>query len=600
MSGTATAPRPRVALRRALTPLRAAYAVVLGEPMREGRLSLGGVDPASRQLAVGALIALVAMLCSLLLNESWRHGALVDVGTDRNAALLPQALVPVTLVALFVAWLAITSGAAAASRPVRLAVAGLFLALNASLAKPAVFPINDSPALAWTPSLALAAYAFVPAVVVLLPEARRWRRVRRRLRPLALGALVLGTGLFFGASLWAQAGQVAAGIPLTVPAQLGGAITSIQAFLVPMVFVSVLSIVNLSYGIAEAASGPFWRLGPLAAKAALLVLLGLKLWREVGRRATEWQVYFEQREAAVIRTLLGLLLLASLAFAARRLRPRARACEEMKERVAYTGALVLALPVLVVVLLSGLKAFLVIVFEATGSVRLLDLPAGWVAVSSPVFWGLVLAGAGALLVRCRRRDSPSREAAIGLALTAVWAEFFLLPEAFGFEPGFDPLLLDATLTAAVAAYLVLRWRALDTRAAVWLGALVGFGWLVSTRGDLVAVVGRLFGLPATIVLAVGLVYALLTDSEFTRRSSRSVPRRARPLLWIGYLLLSATLANWALATHAGDPIEGPILRGFGFLGLPLAAWLLSWRPFDRVGRFAADEHAAERDPTAPA
>ncbi len=70
-----------------------------------------------------------------------------------------------------------------------------------------------------------------------------------------------------------------------------------------------------------------------------------------------------------------------------------------------------------------------------------------------------------------------------------------------------------------------------------------------------------------------------------------LPRRTRALLWIGYLVLSATIVNWVLAIHHENPIEGPTLKGFTFLGLPLAAWLLSWRPFARVESFEADEQA---------
>ncbi len=578
-------------LRRATAPLRTAYHVLLGGPMKEGRLSFEEIDPASRRIAIGGLVALVAMMCSLLLNEQWRAGALVAVGTQANPALLPQILVPVTLVALFVAWLLIVWGAYKPSLWVRAAVCVVFLALNATMARPDVLQVNSSLAIRWTPGLALATYTLVPTVLLLAPELRRWRVLDQYARPASLGALVAGTGIFFGATLWAQAGQLAAGVPLTIPGQLEGAVIEVQAFLLPMVAVSVLSIIGLDYSVTEAASGPFWALSEWAAKGSLLALLAVKIWREIVVRAGYWSVYLRQREAASVRTLLRLGLRAGLALLARRFRPRARASEEAKEGVAYISAFVLYLPVLVVALVGGARAFLVNVLASFGPSLSLQLPANWLSFSSPMFWGAVLAVAVAMLVRHWRHETKLREAALGLAVMAVWAESFFVPEAFGYEPGFNFQLVDSALTVGAAIYLIVRWRALKPRSAVWLGALVGFSWLVSARGDLIGLAGSLVGLSSATVLAIGLAYALLTDSEFTRRPGRMLPKSARPLLWVGYLLLSATLANWVLATHGPDPIEVATRPAFLYLGLPLAAWLLTWRPFERVKTFEADETA---------
>jgi hypothetical protein len=578
-------------LRRVLAPLRVAYHVILGEPMEEGRLSLRGLDTLTRQVAVAGLVALGGLFVSILAVEHWRHGTLVDVGTIDDPAFLPKVLVPVTLVALFVAWVAILWGALDATWWIRLLVAAMFLVLNASLSKPAVVALNSSFALKGTPDLALWTYAAAAGVVVLVPEAGRLARVRRWVKPVAGGAVVVTVGLFFGAALWAMTGQIDSGLPVTIPTQLSGAVLEIQNLLIPMVLVSVAAIVVLSYSISEAVTAPFWRLNPLVVKATLAGLLALKIWREVGVNAHDWWLYIEQRPGAVARTLIGLVLLAGLGVLARYLRPDARASEHAKEAVAYTTAFVLALPLLVFMLVTAIEEFLVIVLSATDQAAWIrtHFPDNWVSASSPAFWAPVIAVAILLLVR--QTSGAVREGALGLLLMGIWAEYFLIPQAFGYEPGFNVKLLDAALTLAIAAYLVIGWRWISGRRAVWLGAVVALAWLVGARGEWVHLIGRFFGLPLTIILVAGLVYALLTDAEFTRESSARFPSSARTLMWLGYLVLSATIVNWVLAIHHENPIEGPTLKGFAFLGLPLAVWLLSWRPFDRAEEFEADEAA---------
>lgn len=597
MSATAPSVHFRSALRRAMASLQVFYQVVLGEPMEEGRLSLDGLDRVSRQLAIGGLLALGGMLVSSVLVELWRKGPLISIGTTSEPAFLPQALVPLTLVALFLAWLVIFWGALRAALWARLVTALAFVVLDGALARPRVLAAHPSFGLRWGPDLALWGYALAPAVLVLLPETRRLPGLKRYVGPASQVALLAAAGLFFGAVLWAQAGAARSGSGLYIPSQLYGAMLTVQGVLVPMVFVSVLAIIELSYSISEAVSGPFWRLSPFVAKACLLALVGVKIWRELASSAGDWLVYLEQRPAATIRTLLGLALLAGLSLLAHRLRPDARASERVKERVAYVAAFVLALPLLVAILVYAFGEFLVGVFSATGASGYLvrNFPSDWVGLTSPVFWAGVLGTAIVLLARSRRRQKgqqkASREAALGLIVMAVWAEYLLVPEALHYAPGFNAVLLDAALTVAVAAYVMVRWRAITAHAAVWLGALVGFSWLLSTQGDFITLLGGLFGLPAVVLLVVGVVYTLLTDSEFTRKASATLPGGSRQLIWIGYLLLSATIVNWALAAHQGNPVDGPTARAFELLGLPLAAWLLSWRPFTRVERFEADEQA---------
>jgi hypothetical protein len=106
--------------------------------------------------------------------------------------------------------------------------------------------------------------------------------------------------------------------------------------------------------------------------------------------------------------------------------------------------------------------------------------------------------------------------------------------------------------------------------------VVLFSWLVMSRGDYISYAGGLVGLPGIVVVVVGVLLTLATGSGFASDDSRRLPRAARPLLWVGYLLLSVVMLHWAQVTHATGQ-DADALTGFFYLGLPVAAWLVGRR-----------------------
>ena len=81
------------------------------------------------------------------------------------------------------------------------------------------------------------------------------------------------------------------------------------------------------------------------------------------------------------------------------------------------------------------------------------------------------------------------------------------------------------------------------------------------------------GLSAVVVVVFGIVWTLLSGSSFTSASSRWLPQPARPMLFLGYVLLSVAILTWDETTHATTSGSDALLAYFT-LGIPLAAWLL--------------------------
>jgi hypothetical protein len=111
-----------------------------------------------------------------------------------------------------------------------------------------------------------------------------------------------------------------------------------------------------------------------------------------------------------------------------------------------------------------------------------------------------------------------------------------------------------------------------------------------SRGDYISFVGRLVGLPAILVVVFGVVLTLASGSAFASESSKRLPAEARPLLFVGYLLLSVVILHWLEVTHE-EGQDAFSLAGFYVIGIPMAFWLagrriLVRREADRAGQGA--------------
>jgi hypothetical protein len=138
------------------------------------------------------------------------------------------------------------------------------------------------------------------------------------------------------------------------------------------------------------------------------------------------------------------------------------------------------------------------------------------------------------------------------------------------------------VTLAVLVVVLVRWRRLETPLLVTALTVLVFSWLVTSQGDYISFLGRLVGLSAVVVVVFGIVWTLVSGSSFTSSSSRWLPQPARPLLFIGYVLLSVAILTWGETTHTASS-DTDQLTAYYFMAVPLAAWLLGRRVLPRRG-----------------
>lgn len=567
-------------MRRLLAPVtavvRPVWEAVWAEPVRTGRISLVGLRPGVAFLARVGVITLAGLMVSLLFSGLWRRGDLVAIEVEETFRFLPVALVTVTVVVLLIAWLLLMWGAMDASPLFRVSVAALFLIVNAPLGVSGALSAGDRFLLTDGPTLLRVAYFLAPAAVVtglLVPRLRR-RRWLATVVGIGLRTLMAGAVITFFVLLVAmEVAMVEEGFPGTAQQLLSGVFVQTSALFMPLVLVAAIGVMDFGFAVAEGLADGARDLPRTILLFALGALVAVKLVIEVGLGWPELSGYVLDRPGATARTVVSVVLLALLVWFVTR-EPTDSDHDSARERLSYYGSIALASPLLVVLVVTGTGAFLV------AQLRLQELP--WLVREFPndalVRYLPPLLALVAIIVGIlwRRRDVESAELGDGLLVLGAWTLVSLGLDRTAREPGFSYALTDVLITLAVAAVLLLRWRRLDLPRLIALTAVVVFSWLALTGGDWVTWVGALFRAPEMLVVVFGLAYTLVSGSGFTAGASPRLPREARVLLFLGYLILSVALLHWDETIHADAPTAITDV-GFFHLGVPIGAWLIGRR-----------------------
>lgn len=568
---------------RATTTLRTMWDVMIADPVRQGRLRLDGLPPVTRQLAIAGVVVLGGLLISLVFNDLWRRGPLVLVRDFEQAPnLAARGVIPFTVISVGVAWMLILAGAALA-RPLVSALVGVaFLLANSGMSD---VPVTDDGSLALRvlPDAVLACYFAAPALAVGLSFLRlrgRWPAPRVMLA-IALG---LAVATFFGGQLAIYVAEEHRGDLASLPRSLDGTLNGLQGFLVPLFILAVAGLVQLNHHVAEAVATPLWDLNATVVKLLVLALIAVKLRYALLGRLDDWTAYVVERRIQALQALGFMVLLAGSAWLFRRWRAAGSDDDVQTERLVYGASVLLSFTLLVVGVVTNVALFLAgRGADGAGRWVLENFPAAFVVkyLLLGVFAVVLLAG----LALCVRRGRTGRDRAIGGAMVIVGAWVvpnLALQQLSDRDVGFDIGFLDLLLTLVALVFLVVRWRRLDTPAAVRVGALLVFASLVAGNGyvatRLVSKVLAAFTPPAVLLIVIGVLYVVFADSSFASASSANFPRETRALLWVGYMIFVVAVTNYVLVAREAEYRIEYDRFAFHLLALPLAVWLAVRKP----------------------
>ncbi|QIG44571.1 hypothetical protein G5V58_18870 [Nocardioides anomalus] len=571
------------------TRLRRLLVVLLGplwvrtlrDPVREGHLRLDTLSRTERHLARAALVLLGVLLVSVLAPGVWRSGTLLQLtGSGNTLSFAPAAAVPVLLLGLLLGLITLMWGALDASPLVRVVVAVAYLLCFATVSFGSGFTVGaDAWVLRHLAGLLEIGYLGVIGVLVL--SAVLHPLVRHRPRTAAVSAWVLRALVLlalvvqFGALAWGNVEAQREGQPVTVPGLVDSSLYTLNSLLVPLVFAAAVAVIDFALDVSTSLSEPArvlerrWLLLTVATAVAVKVLVQVVLAWDT------WSAQLTYQPVALARTAAYTVALVVLVALVTRF-PASEDFPLAKERATYAGSAVLSAPFLLTVVGIGVALFVSGELGSDlGESLNRHLPSEWLSGDGlSILGGLAVVG-GLLLMR-RSAGGFGDELGSVLVVLGAWTLGVRIPNALGLHLGFSVPTVDLVVTLGVALVLALRWRRLSPAALVALLTLLLFSWLVTSRGDYLSFLGALVGLPATVVVVFGIVLTLASGSSFASAGSRRLPADARPLLFVGYLLVSVSILFWVEVTHESDPDDLALL-GFTTLGIPMAAWLAGRR-----------------------
>ncbi len=590
-------PVPRGVERGRLSRVRALLASVLGpflatafrDPFREGRLRLDALSRVERQLARVGLVLLVVLLGSMLLAGWWRRGDVLSLGGSHELNLLPVGVYGVTLLAFCTGFALMFWGALDAAPSVRVLVAVTFGLTMGSLDKPPVVPIVDTWVMRHGPTIVHV--GFLTAIVALLVSAvvsavvsaalSRQARLSRLLTAAWRVVVLLSLAAFFLGLLLIHHETEGTGAFGALAFSLDTSIDGLAELSLPLLFVSAVVVVDLAFDVSTSLQPQLRKLSTRWAFAVLAGVVAVKLWTGLVSSWGQWVDLVENQPLAVIRTIGSVALLVVAVVVVTRF-PPSDDFVEAKERLIYLGAFLLASPFLLHAAGSSLALIGVLQLDTQALVDLNnDVPYNGISRWLVFVLAVAAVAAGGWLMR-RSAGGYGDELGSALVVVGVWNIPASLVSAFELPVGFSYTAVDLLVTLAAVALVLwslVRRRSVPAPLSVLLTAVVVFSWLVMSRADYVSVLGVLLGLPVVVVVVFGILYSLASDSAFASESSRRLPREARPMLLVGYLLLSVVILHWLEVTHETTNLDASI--GFFRLGIPLAAWLVGRRVIDR-------------------
>ena len=478
-------------------------------------------------------------------------------------------------------------GALDAAPTVRLLVAVTFGLTMGTLDKPPLVPTIDTWVMRHGPTIVHV--GFLTAIgALLLSAALAWQpRVSRVLTAVLRVVVVLALGAFFLGLLLIHHETEGTGAFGILAFSLDTSIDGLAGLTLPLLFVSAVVVVDLAFDVSTSLQPQLRRLSARWAFAVLAGVVAVKVGTGLVSEWGQWVDLVQNQPLAVIRTIGSVALLVAVVAVVTRF-PPSDDFVEAKERVIYLGAFVLASPFLMQIAGSSLGFIGLLQFDTRELFELnAHVPYGGISRWLLLVLSVAAVAAGTGLMR-RSAGGYGDELGSALVVVGIWNIPASIVSAFELPVGFSYSAVDLLVTLAAVGFVLwslVRRRRVPATLSVLLTAVVVFSWLVMSRADYVSFLGGLLGLPVVVVVVFGILYSLASDSAFASESSKRLPRDARPLLLVGYLLLSVVILHWLEVTHETTNLDASI--GFFRIGIPLAAWLVGRRLVNRRANVTA-------------
>ena len=564
-----------------LAPIRFGWHVVVGAArdfvwadLRDGILDLRGLGSPLRALVWLGFGLLLATIVAILYGDLWRQSfplVALTQGIPGRGRLVPSAVIPVTYFLLSLAWSFVLAGALRSRRLIRFGVLGIWaLTTTGSM-------VSGGVADAVSFGVGLATLLAVPiafAIFACTPP----RRVLEMLVLLALVTANNAVNQIQGVGTWQTSGM-----PLMVM-RLSFEMAGLSLVTMPLLLLVGMDVAGFTFRAASwVTSIAEERLARWVPGVLLAVLLAWRLWETLGE-VSGWLADgpLDVQLAALAGGLAVPVLVGVAWLAVRNLAPPQPTLPD-RDTVESTVTR-LALPVIlsytatlaVVVILSGVALVLTVFSLFVRS--LVSLQEGilqvitWIGNDDAQWFVHIIVSIGALVVAVvlARRGQHVGALFLGiLGLLDLWGR--LIADGRPLEwlaaagPGNRTEVWWVLLFVGLAVFWLARRELTVQRASVLAFATLTLLLLrqtdfISNRfSPFVASGGLGF-------LAFGIVWDALTIGSWANEGSRGLPRVSRIFLYLGYVLMTVTVINWAVASHDLGTV-GRLTGDVGLVGL---------------------------------
>jgi hypothetical protein len=556
--------------------------------VRDGMIDTRGLARGTRTLAHLGLVLIALLIATLLFNDLWRSQSDLIPMTTASALrgqLVPVGLLPLSLFMLVASWSFLLTGALHAHWVVRLITLGVY-ALNALGWINSILTAGSTSV--W--ELVLVAGALVMVAVVF---AVRWRDVPRPALEFPLLFMFVSV-IFIVAQNHELAGMRKFGVPVVL-AKIDFNVIYLRWLIMPALMMMGMDIAIFTRKASQwTASIVANRTPPVVLGLTLFTLaawrVGVAVW-EFAEHGSRMSAGEQVRACMGAAGEVGLVVLACALvnkLGQSSTSPTEEAVADEAERMGFPLVLALSVVPLMIFLLLGI-AMAVPPRDAWAGVH--PFIFGAVAflsnkVASP---GYLLLGGAALVaagwLARRGRSAPAIYLAIFGALK-LWSQLVRPDGLLGVLDWRGHAPVEIWWTVVLAACTV-RWLAggtLNRDRCSHLLVLLLILTLMRQRDFIENPFTPFFGFAGVGFVAFALVWDLATRGAWVNKGTQVLPREVRLFIYLGYMLLTAAVLNWAVTTHDLATVTtltgGAALMGFDNIGKPLLyavfAIVLGW------------------------
>ena len=559
---------------RRLRPLPATVAALVGllwaisygavrdyvwSDLREGMMDLRGLSRLTRAIIIGGFAMLFGMVAVLLVSDFLRGSfsliALPNafIYAPGRGMMLPVPLVPLTLFLVAVAWSFALAGAVHSHLLIRLGVLVFFLVstirqlwgMMATLMS-GLLNLGDIAVLGVT-VLAIGVVALVFLLFSFL-------KPRPALEFVLLFFLV--SLIFFTTQLKNVADYRQTGIPL--------GLATLQLNIIDFSFIAIPFLLYLGVDIADfTRDSSGWLSDTFSTRLPgwimIVIFFAFAAWRIYGlvggyltslAQSTAWS------EAAAYFGALGEIVLIALAWlVVKRLQPVGKGKELDSDGVAER-VVNRALWVILAVSLPSLISFVITSFGAAFPIPVIVRPilqiSAWLNHVSDGWAVIVYIASLGLAVWLARRGQAAL--ALYLGLFGAMHLYYKATNPGSLLGAFTwngPQAVDAwwVVLLSLAGFYLLAVKKLDGEKAGQLFFLLFMTFLLRQTDFISNPLSPVFGFAGVGFIAFGVIWDAMTSGSWANVSSPGLSRTSRIFLYLGYVILTVTVINWALTTH---------------------------------------------------